>query len=81
MVEHNDNEMIVLDDGPFEAWIDGILEQSLVNCYEKEPERFQKEVEEWEKEHGRKIGTASPEEIAYRESAWEPVYEAEKAGY
>jgi len=63
-------EMLIIDDGPWEAWLDGIVERALLNGLSKDPTNCQNAIDEWEKEHGRKIGTASPEEIAYRESAW-----------
>jgi len=61
----------VLDDGPWEAWLEGLLEEGLLQARSENPNKHIPAIDEWEKEHGRKIGTASPEEIAYRESAWE----------
>ena len=68
---------IVLDDGPFDAWIDGIVEAALMKAQEENPEKTTRAIREFEAEHGRKIGEATPEEIAYRESAWAPSDEVD----
>jgi len=64
-------DVIVIDDGPWWAWLDGIEENCLIYAREKGYKNAERNIAEWEKEHGRKIGTASQEEIAYRESTWE----------
>ena len=73
----NDDETYNLDSEPFDAWIDGIVENGLIEARKKNPEIAAKAIDEWEKAHGRKIGTATPEEIAYRESAWNPITSSE----
>jgi len=69
----NDEDVIILDDGPWEAYLDGITEDALIKAQKENPddETIKKQVAELEAEIGRKIGTASPEEIAYRKKAWE----------
>ena len=69
----NRKEWHTFDDAPFEAYLDGIAEQALVKCYESDPEKFANAVEEWESEHGRKIGKPAPEEISLRNKAWESL--------
>ena len=71
-------KIITLDDGPFEAWIDGIVEDGLIKAQNEGLKVADKAISEWEAEHGRKIGTATPEEIAYRASAFDnPVHDSE----
>ena len=70
-MSNEDVEVVILDDGPWEAYLDGITEDSLLKCYKENPEKYADQVKEFEEKMGRKIGTASPDEIAYREKAWE----------
>jgi hypothetical protein len=65
--------MIILDDAPFDAMIDGIVEDALIKSGNKE------QIAEFEKEIGRKIGTASPEELELRKKAWDmPPWDGDK---
>ena len=69
------NDIYIIDDGPFWAAMDAIEEQSLINCYAKDPKKYQKQVDEWENERGRKIGEPTDEEIELRRQHAESVKE------
>ena len=62
-----DEKMVVFDDEPFNAYLDEIVENSLLKGYKNNPQKYQKQVDEWEKERGRKIGEPTPEELKLRE--------------
>ena len=62
---------ITLDDRPFDAYLDGIVEDVLIEALRKDPndEATKRQVAEFEAEIGRKIGDATTEELALRASA------------
>ena len=59
---------MILDDDPFNIYLNGIIEDALLLAQQKDPNLYINVIEEFEKEIGRKIGTASPEEIALCDS-------------
>ena len=55
--KYNQENAIVHDESEWNDWLDGIEEQALIKANEENPEKAKKAIKEWEKEHGRKIGT------------------------
>jgi hypothetical protein len=61
----------VLDDRPFNAFLDSLEEDFLIKAYADDPKKYAVEVAEWEKKNRRKIGKPTQDEVDLRKAAWD----------